>query len=81
MTIHHLHRRARKLRDEFAQIVRDVGHWNATHPNDEPFDVGFDLVGLNLANQVVAAYERGETTGPCFDRLLAHCKAYAESHL
>lgn len=76
MTVGNLHRRAKRIRNELAQLLRDLRHWNATHPHDEPFDVGFELVGLSLANAVCAAYAQGRTEGEEFDKLRNYMLAY-----
>lgn len=74
VTLESLQNDARKIRDEFAQIVRDGQHWNKTHPNTTPIDIGYDLVSLKLANELVAAVEAGNTTGPETKQLMDHLR-------
>lgn len=78
VTLQTLIRDARRNRDNIAQLLRDKQHWNRTRTDCPPLDLGWETVALILSNDLVAAYERGDTLGPEAKRLLEHMKTCLE---
>ena len=52
----------RLMRADIEQIFRDVGHWNRTHPDEEPIDPDPDGTLRQLADEIDALLLAEQTT-------------------
>lgn len=50
----------RRIRAETMQLVRDIESWNQNRTDEDPFDLGAELVMVQLCDQGLAAAANGD---------------------
>ena len=53
-------RRLQKMQAELKQVIVDKRWWNTTRLNEQPFDLGWDLVMLLHTDEQLDAWERND---------------------
>lgn len=70
--------RLSKVLHDFEQLVRDVRYWNHHRPDAAPYDVGRELVGINLLKQMLLLVDSDQRIpDELWNRFMEHLEAGA----